>query len=236
MTRAIHVGLMVPINNTTFEREALGWLAPGSQQTVFKIPRGKGLLTPQTIGPYKEQALALGAGFAKTNVDVVAYGCTAAGFIDGPEGDAALARELSRVSGKPVVTTAHSMVATLQEAKVKRIGLITPYLHSVNEQLQHFLRSGGIDVLSFDSFYAGDVDTLGRITAKEVYDLAIKTMTPECEAMFIACAQLPTQSILSQLQKVLGKPVFSSNWGTVLQAAKAVTWAQSKPAEAVLTD
>ena len=51
MTRAIHVGLMVPINNTTFEREALGWLTPGSKQTVFKIPRGKGLLTPETIVP-----------------------------------------------------------------------------------------------------------------------------------------------------------------------------------------
>ena len=126
MTQAIHVGLMVPVNNTTFEREALGWLAPGSKQTVFKIPRGKGLLTPETIAPYKQQALRVGAQFALTDVDVVAYGCTAAGFIDGPEGDAELAREMSRVSGKPVVTTAHSMVLTLQAAHVQRIGLITP--------------------------------------------------------------------------------------------------------------
>jgi maleate cis-trans isomerase len=234
MTRAIHVGLMVPINNTTFEREALGWMTPGSKQTVFKIPRGKGLLTPETIGPYKAQALALGAGFANTDVDVVAYGCTAAGFIDGPEGDAELAREMSRVSGKPVVTTAHSMVAILQEAQVKRIGLITPYLEAVNEQLKQFLLAGGIEVLSFDSFYAGDVDTLGRITAKEVYDLAIKTMTPDCEAMFIACAQLPTLSILAQLQEVLGKPVFSSNWGTMVQAAKALSTTQSSTARKVV--
>ena len=220
MTRAIHVGLMVPINNTTFEREALGWLTPGSKQTVFKIPRGKGLLTPQTIGSYKEQALALGARFANTDVDVVAYGCTAAGFIDGPEGDAQLARDMSRVSGKPVVTTAHSMVATLQEARVKRIGLITPYLDAVNVQLKQFLLDGGIEVMSFDSFYTPDVDSLGAITAKEVYDLALKTMTQDSEAMFIACAQLPTQSILVQLREVMGKPVFSSNCGTIEQALK----------------
>jgi arylmalonate decarboxylase len=220
MTQAIHVGLMVPVNNTTFEREALGWLAPGSKQTVFKIPRGKGLLTPETIAPYKQQALRVGAQFALTDVDVVAYGCTAAGFIDGPEGDAELAREMSRVSGKPVVTTAHSMVLTLQAAYVQRIGLITPYLEAVNQQLKEFLLAGGIEVLSFDSFYTPDVDSLGRISAKEVYDLALKTMTQDCEAMFIACAQLPTYSILAQLRAVLGKPVFSSNASTIEEALK----------------
>jgi arylmalonate decarboxylase len=94
--------------------------------------------------------------------------------------------------------------------------------------------AGGIEVLSFDSFYAGDVDTLGRITAKEVYDLAIKTMTPDCEAMFIACAQLPTLSILAQLQEVLGKPVFSSNWGTMVQAAKALSTTLSSTARKVV--
>ena len=218
----MHVGLMVPINNSTFELEALGWLPEGSKQTVLKIPRGKGLLTPQTIEPYKTQALALGAQFASTDVDVIAYGCTAAGFIDGPIGDAQLAKELSRVSGKPVVTTAHSMVTTLQEAKVKRIGLITPYLEAVNDQLKSFLDHGGIEVESFDSFYTPDVETLGRITAEQVFDLAQKTMTDDCEAMFIACAQLPTLSILSELQRCLGKPVFSSNWGTISQAKKCV--------------
>ncbi len=222
MSQAIHVGLMVPINNTTFEQEALGWLPSGSKQTVLKIPRGKGLLTPQTIEPYKAQALALGAQFANTDVDVIAYGCTAAGFIDGPIGDAQLAHELSRLSGKPVVTTAHSMVSTLQEAKVKRIGLITPYLEAVNAQLKLFLDHGGIEVESFDSFYTPDVETLGQITAEQVFDLAIKTMTPECEAMFIACAQLPTQSILRELQQTLKRPVFSSNWGTISQAQKCI--------------
>ena len=220
MSKPIHLGLMVPINNTTFELEALSWLPAGSTQTVLKIPRGKGLLTPQTIEPYKAQALALGAQFASTDVDVIAYGCTAAGFIDGPIGDAQLAKELSRLSGKPVVTTAHSMVSTLQEARVKRIGLITPYLQAVNEQLKHFLDHGGIEVESFDSFYTPDVESLGRITAEEVFDLAKRTMTKNCDAMFIACAQLPTLSILNDLQAAISKPVFSSNWGTIHQAQK----------------
>ena len=90
----------------------------------------------------------------------------------------------------------------------------------MNQQLKEFLLAGGIEVLSFDSFYTPDVDSLGRISAKEVYDLALKTMTQDCEAMFIACAQLPTYSILAQLRAVLGKPVFSSNASTIEEALK----------------
>ena len=117
MRMAINVGLMVPINNTTFEGELLAWLPAGSTCTTLRIPRGKGLLTPETLPAYKAQALELAARFATMDIDVVAYGCTAAGFISGPAGDAQLARELATVTGKPVVTTARSMVLALQESE-----------------------------------------------------------------------------------------------------------------------
>ncbi|MBI3937052.1 MAG: hypothetical protein HY323_08745, partial [Betaproteobacteria bacterium] len=64
MTAALKVGLMVPINNTTMERELLVWLPAGSTCVTLRIPRGKGLLTAETLPAYKAQALALAARFA----------------------------------------------------------------------------------------------------------------------------------------------------------------------------
>lgn len=135
MTTALRVGLMVPINNTTMERELLAWLPPGSTCTTIRIPRSKDLLTAQTVPAYRAQALALATQFAEQDLDVIAYGCTAAGLISGPAGDAQLAADLSAATGKPVVTTARSMVLALQDAKAKDIALVTPYLDAVNEQL-----------------------------------------------------------------------------------------------------
>ena len=109
----LRVGLMVPINNTTMERELLAWLPAGSSCTTLRIPRGKGLLTPETMPAYREQALALAATFADLDIDCVAYGCTAAGFIAGPAGEAELAARIAEITGKVVVTTARSMVSTL---------------------------------------------------------------------------------------------------------------------------
>lgn len=217
MTRALNVGLMVPINNTTMERELTAYLPTGSRCTTLKIPRGKGMLTPETLPEYKQQALDLARQFAGSQIDVVAYGCTAAGFIAGPKGDTELGRNLAAVTGKPVVTTARAMVACLQEAGARRIALVTPYLDAVNRQLKAFLADGGIGVASFDSFYAPDVDALGRIEAPAVAELARRTMTPECDAMFVACAQLPTREIVQDLQKEFGRPVLTSIGSTARQ-------------------
>ena len=152
MSRAMNVGLMVPANNTTMEHELLAWLPTGSICTTAHIPRGKGMLTAETLPEYKAAALQLARQFATPAIDVLAYGCTAAGFISGPAGDAALQSELAVVTGKSVVTTARSMVLALQEIGANNIALVTPYLDDVNVRLKAFLSDAGIGVRGFASF------------------------------------------------------------------------------------
>ncbi len=210
MTEPVRVGLMVPINNTTMEREMLGWLPAGSTCTTLRIPRGKGLLTPESVPAYKAAAVELGATFSGLPIDVIAYGCTAAGFILGPKGDAEIARDLAAVSSLPVVTTARAMVDALQEAGARRIALLTPYQDSVNARIQEFLAAGGIEVGCIDSFRAVDVDALGRITEEEVEQRARAMVDREWDTLFIACSQLPTLNIVTPLERYFGKPVMSS--------------------------
>lgn len=220
MTAAINVGLMVPSNNTTFEREILLWLPEGSTRTTLRIPRGKDPLTPENLPAYKAQALSLAAQFADPDIDVVVYGCTAAGFISGPVGDAQLAAELAEITGKPVVTTARSMVLALQESSARDIALVTPYLDAANAQLKAFLADSGIRVKRFNSLYAANVEELGRIQSDAVARLARKTMGDDCDALFIACTQLPTYEILDELRQEFGRPVLSSIWATTRQAIR----------------
>ncbi|MFP3554860.1 aspartate/glutamate racemase family protein [Paraburkholderia sp. SIMBA_049] len=208
--KALRVGVMIPENNTTVERELPCWLPAGSTLRLVRIPRGKGLLTPETLPAYKSNALALAQQFASDDTDVVAYACTAAGFILGPVGDRELTGELKKITAKPVATIAQSMISALLDLGVKRIALVTPYSEAVNEQLRGFIASAGIQVGAFDSFYAPNTEELGRIDAEAVASLARKTMNDSCEAMYIACAQLPTFSILETLRAEFGRPVLSS--------------------------
>jgi len=202
---------MVPINNTTMEVELAAWLPPGSQVTTVKIPRGEGLLTREAIPAYRDSAIALARQhFGNAEVDVIAYGCTAAGFISGPAGDVELAALLSEATGLPVTTTARAMVNALQYDEAHRVAVVTPYSDAVNRQLAAFLASGGIEVVRLNSFRAPDVSALARITAGEVRELARETMGLDCDALFVGCSQLPTYAILAGLEAEFARPAWSS--------------------------
>jgi maleate cis-trans isomerase len=215
----LKVGLMVPVNNTTMEVELPAWLPVGSIVTTVKIPRGPGMLTREAVPAYRDSAIELARRhFRGGDFDLIAYGCTAAGFLSGPAGDAELSAMLTEATGLPVVTIARAMVRALQHEKAKRIAVVTPYLDAVNTQLEAFLNDGGIEVVRLDSFRAPDTATLGRITADQVRTLARATMGPDCDALFIGCSQLPTHAILAGLQAQFDRPAWSSISATAWDA------------------
>ncbi len=221
MKRTMKVGLMVPANNTTMQIELPKWLPAGSAVTTVKIPRGPGMLTKEAVPAYRDSAIALARQhFKDAGYDLIAYGCTAAGFLSGPAGDAELSAKLTEATGLPVVTVARAMVRALQHNGAKRIAVVTPYLDAVNTQLEAFLDDGGIEVVRMDSFRAPDTATLGRITAEQVRELALATMGPDCDALFIGCTQLPTHAILDGLHAQFKRPTWSSISATAWDAGR----------------
>lgn len=208
--RALHIGLLVPINNTTMELELLAWLPPGARCTTLRIPRGPGTLGPDDLPAYIAEALTLAQGYARADIDLVVYGCTAAGFMMAPARDADIARELARITGRPVVTTANAMMAVLRDLDAQRIALVTPYQDVVNERLRKFVEESGVGVEILASFHARDVDELAAITADEIAELSRRTVRDTCDALFIACSQLPTRAIVGELEREFARPVWSS--------------------------
>ena len=214
---------MVPANNTTMEGEILKWLPAGSTCRTLKIPRGAGMLTKDTVPAYKASALELAQQFSQDDLDLVVYGCTAAGFIYGPRGDAELASQLAATTGKPVVTTASAMVRVLEQDGARAVAIVTPYQDHVNQQLTAFLAASDISVKRLSSFKASSTDELGRISAEQVAQRARETMGDDCDALFIACSQLPTHAILDGLRRELGRPVWSSIQASAWQTEKRLS-------------
>ena len=79
-----------------------------------------------------------------------------------------------------------------------------------------------IAVRHLKSFRAANVDELGRIESPAVARLARETMRDDCDALFIACSQLPTRDIVEPLQREFGRPVWSSIQATAWQARRAL--------------
>ncbi len=219
-----HGLLVVPANNTTMEREMNALCPALAPFSVARVPRPPGMLTVADLPAYRDSTLAAVAPFLPARPAVIVYGCTAAGFLAGPEGNAALVEGLRDRSGAAVVSTADAMLQVLRHEGVRSTAVVTPYLAAVNDGLRAYLRSGGVAVEVLDSFFCADTDALGRITAAQVADKARAVATSSSEALFIACSQLPTLEVMSGLRSALGIPVWSS--------IQATAWAASQVLEA----
>ena len=114
------------------------------------------------------------------------------------------------------------LLLLLLQCTVSDIAVVTPYLDLVNERLRAYLEQSGITVLQLASFKAETTDELAMITPAQIAALARETMTPEADALFIACSQLPTKDILDDLQRGFGKPVWSSIRATAWHAQRVL--------------
>src|SRR5262249_39208144 len=101
-----------------------------------------------------------------------------------------------------------------------------------NDGLRAYLAAGGIAVETLESSLCATTAELGGITEQQVRDLALRTVTPRSEALFIACSQLPTIGILDDLRDPLGIPLWSSSAATAWAGARARATEQTTAAVA----
>ncbi len=215
--------LVVPANNTTMETE-LNALCPAlAPFAVARVRRPPRTLTLADLPAYRAATLEAIEPFLERPPELVVYGCTAAGFLGGPDGNARVVAALGARSGAPVVSTAAAMVDVLRHDGVTDVAVVTPYLAAVNDGLRAYLAAAGIGVASLDSFLCATTEALGRITAAEVHAKVLAGLTPATRAVFIACSQLPTLAVVPDLRRRLGIPVWSSIAATAWAAGRILS-------------
>jgi maleate cis-trans isomerase len=215
--------IVVPENNSTMEPEISALCPALAPLAVARVKRPPRTLLLEDLPAYAEATLDAVAPFATEPWDLVIYGCTAAGFLGGPGGNATMVESLRERTGAPVVSTAGAMVDVLRQGKVSETAVVTPYLQPVNDGLRNYLETSGIRVETLNSFFCKTTAELGAVTEGEVLDLARRTVTKQSKSLFLACSQLPTLKAIAQLRRELDIPVWSSVQATAWASARAMT-------------
>jgi maleate cis-trans isomerase len=228
MQRNIKTLIVVPENNTTMEPEIAALCPALAPIPVARVKRPARTLLLEDLPAYGAATLDAIEPFAGQQFDLIIYGCTAAGFLGGPEGNARMVEKLSERTRATVISTAGAVMDALRNEDVSSTAVVTPYLAPVNDGLRTYLGSSGIAVETLGSFYCKTTAELGSVTQEQVFDLALRTVTPRSEALFIACSQLPTLNAVAKLRVRLDIPVWSSIQATAWAAAAALT-AQGLP-------
>ncbi len=202
--------LVVPANNTTMEREMNALCPDFAPFLVARVKRPARTLTRDDLPAYRVSTLDAVEPFLADAPELVVYGCTAAGFLDGRAGNAAMVEALREKTGATVVSTAMAMEQVLRHENVTETAVVTPYLTEVNDGLRAVLGEAGVSVETLESFFCETTAALGEITEAQVREKSLATVTDKSQALFVACSQLPTLKIVPELRARLNIPVWSS--------------------------
>jgi maleate cis-trans isomerase len=235
VTRRIRVMIVLPENNTTIGPEICALCPALAPLAVARVKRPPRTLLLEDLPAYAEATLEAIAPFANEPFsndpwDLVIYGCTAAGFLGGPDSNARMVERLRERTGAVVVSTAGAMVDVLHTDGVTETAVVTPYLQPVNDGLRRYLGDSGIKVEILNSFFCKTTAELGAINEDQVLELARQTVTSSSQSLFVACSQLPTLHAIPQLRRDFPIPVWSSIQATAWAGAKAMA-AKGLPAQ-----
>ena len=143
-------------------------------------------------------------------LDVMAYGCTAASMLIGDDN---ITNQLTlQRPGLPATNPWCASKAALHYLGAKKIAVLAPYTSNVNLPLFQAFEKEGFSVAAFGAFQL-TVDT----EIPSVHPASMKSALSDLlahtdvDAVFLSCTNLRAMRVLDQLEKQFGLPMVSSN-------------------------
>jgi maleate isomerase len=211
-----HFGVLVPSTNTTVEIEYTNHLPATLQFHAARL--GKGSNTP--FSPSKDDDVIYQSkmlGDAK--VEVVALAQTSASLFDDGY-DAKVKAYMSQNAGVPGITSAEAIGEAIQALGMQRIGIVTPYSAEVIESAKRYYeRKYGLQVLGMESLGATDSYAIAKFDANVAFEGMRRVDRPNIELLIVPGGNFPTLPWIAEWERVLGKPVITTNqaalWGAL---------------------
>ncbi len=203
-------GVIAPSVNTVLEPE---FYSLGLEDVTFHFVRARNRegSVPEELQAMTDEAPEIAVNLADAEPERILFGCTSGSLFEGVGFDRKVAEAIASRVSIPAVTTATAVIEALKRLGVGRIGLGTPYLDWVGQAEARFFADSGIESVSNHNLGIKDGHVIAALRPADVRDLALAVDTPEAEAIFLSCTDLPTYGIVSKLESLFGKPVVSSN-------------------------
>ena len=221
------IGLLVPSSNSTQEPEVVQMLPASVSLHVarLRLQRIDPESTLSMVSEIEPEARKLG----DAQVDVIALAATAPSTRMGKGYDAQLIKRMEDASGKPATTAATAMLDGFAAYNVRRVGLSAPWAANTNEWVAAFLEMHGIKVPKQVAMGVVENNQVARLAPQTAFDYGKQADTPDADAVFLACGNWQTASIVEKLEAAVGKPVLTTNGMTLWHALKKIGGHSSIP-------
>lgn len=203
------LGLIVLQSDETTESD-FARLFAGHRLLVSRVPSGLAV-TKETLTAMANDLPAAAALFPRAaRFKAVGYGCTSGATLIGPERVQSLVQ--SGCETEAVTNPLTAAFAAFKALDLQRVGILSPYIGPVAQELKATFEAGGITVPATLSFGEETEENVARIAHKSILTAARALHSQDkMDALFLSCTNLRALDVIDTLEAELNCPVLCSN-------------------------
>ena len=212
MSERILLGMLTPSSNTVLEPVTSAMLAGLPEASahfgrlrVTEISLRNESLSQFDSAPFLSAARLL----ADARVQVIAWNGTSAGWL-GFETDEALCQAITAETGIAACTSVLAVNETLRLYGAHRVGLVTPYLHDVQDKIIQNYQASGFDIVAERHLNDPGNFSFSEVSAETMQWMVREVAISKPEAIILLCTNLRGAPLVEELEQEIGLPILDS--------------------------
>lgn len=206
------LGMLTPSSNTVLEPMTAAMLAGLTDVSAhfarFRVVRIA--LDADALGQFTtEPMLAAADMLADAKVHTICWNGTSSSWL-GFDTDRALIAEIEDRTGIPACSSVLAANELMEAMGAARIGLVTPYLPEIQEQIVANYRAAGFDVVSERHLNDPGNYSFATYDEEEILDLCRAVARAEPDAIAILCTNFRGAGAAAKLEAETGIPLLDS--------------------------
>ncbi len=216
----VRIGVLTPSSNTVLEPLTIAMLAGLTQVSVHfsRFPVTEIALSPAALGQFDDAPILAAAELlAHARVDAILWSGTSSGWL-GFEADTRLVRRITAATGIAAGTSMLALNEILARTGVRRLGLVTPYLDTVQARLVAQYATLGIACPAERHLGLSENFAFSEVTPARIAGMVREVAAEGVDAVAVVCTNLRAAGLVAGLERELGVPVYDTVATAVWQA------------------
>lgn len=205
------VGLIVPSSNTVMEVDFYRRLPAGATLHTARMyleettPEGESAM----LDDYLPTAIN---DLRSARPDVMVFGCTSAGALRGNQYEAQLVDRIAGETGAQTFSVSASVRHAIRATGARRVGVITPYVDSLNDKIRESLEGDGFEVAQVHGLGITENFAIAEVEPERIAEFASECFAgSDIDLLFASCTNFRVLDAREEIRAALGVPVVTSN-------------------------
>ncbi|MGH7905742.1 MAG: maleate cis-trans isomerase family protein [Candidatus Binataceae bacterium] len=221
MERIFRIGQIVPSSNVTMETEIPAMLRAREAIAPERFTFHSSRLRMRKVTKEELEAMDAESGrcaleLSDARVDVIGYACLVALMSMGMGfhriAEARLHQStIENGAPAPVVSSAGALISGLRVLGAKRVAIIAPYVKSLTKLVVDYIENEGFKIENWVALEIPDNLEVAAHDPRMLLEIYRRFDPKNVDVMIIsACVQMPSLSVVSQVESECGVPVISA--------------------------